>query len=82
LNATEYLTGTGALSYLDRKDFDAINCKVMVQDWQPFQYEQAYERTGFVPDLSTLDLLLNCADSAPGLMAAAGSWKPLQTNND
>ena len=78
LNATEYLTGTGALSYLDRKDFDAIDCKVMVQHWQPFQYEQAYERAGFVSDLSTLDLLLNCPESAGQLIASAGDWRPIE----
>ena len=82
LGATEYLTGTGALAYLDRKDFAAIGCGVLVQEWEPIRYEQAHRAVGFVPDLSTLDLLLNCPDSAAEMIAAAGRWRPLQTDND
>jgi hypothetical protein len=78
LGATEYLTGTGALAYLNPKDFAAIGCEVLVQEWQPINYGQAHPAIGFVPDLSTLDLLLNCPDSATEMIAAAGSWRPLQ----
>jgi len=46
-----------------------------VQQWQPFEYQQQWE--GFVPDLSTLDLLLNCPDEAAPMIETAGSWKPL-----
>jgi hypothetical protein len=72
LRATSYLTGTGALAYLNERDFAEIGCEVMVQQWQPFTYEQVNGE--FVPDLSTLDLLLNCPDQAADLINAAGSW--------
>jgi hypothetical protein len=72
LGAQSYLTGTGALAYLDERDFAEIGCEVMVQQWQPFNYEQANGE--FVPDLSTLDLLLNCPDEAADLIIAAGAW--------
>jgi len=75
LGADEYFTGTGALSYLNPADFD---CGIMVQQWRPFEYEQAHPSAGFVPDLSTLDLLLNCPDTAADLITSAGSWKPLE----
>ncbi len=75
LGADEYLTGTGALSYLNPDDFD---CAIMVQQWRPFEYEQAHEQAGFVPDLSTLDLLLNCPDTATNMIRSAGSWNPLE----
>jgi len=78
LGASEYLTGTGALAYLNPKDFAAIGCEVLVQEWEPISYGQAHGAIGFVPDLSTLDLLLNCPDSAAEVIAAAGSWRPLQ----
>jgi hypothetical protein len=81
LGATEYLTGKGALAYLDAKDFAAIGCKVLVQEWEPINYGQAHPAIGFVPDLSTLDLLLNCPDSAAEMITGAGSWRPLQTDN-
>ena len=72
LRATSYLTGTGALAYLDERDFAEIGCEVMVQQWQPFTYEQVNGE--FVPDLSTLDLLLNSPDAAAELIDTAGSW--------
>ena len=72
LRATSYLTGTGALAYLDERDFAEIGCDVMVQQWKPFTYEQVNGE--FVPDLSTLDLLLNCPDEALNLIESAGSW--------
>lgn len=80
--ASEYLTGTGALEYLNPKDFSAIGCKVQVQEWEPISYEQAHPGIGFVDNLSTLDLLMNCPDSAAEMIAAAGSWKPLPTDHE
>ena len=72
LRAQTYLTGTGALAYLDQADF---SCDISVQQWQPFEYAQQWD--GFVPDLSTLDLLLNCPDDAANMIETAGSWKPM-----
>ena len=72
LRATSYLTGTGALAYLDERDFAEIGCEIVVQQWKPFTYAQVNGE--FVPDLSTLDLLLNCPDEALNLIEAAGSW--------
>jgi hypothetical protein len=64
LGATSYLTGTGALAYLDESDFAEIGCEVMVQQWRPFEGS----------DLSTLDLLLNSPDQAAELISTAGTW--------
>ena len=75
LRATSYLTGTGALAYLNQRDFAEIGCEVMVQQWKPFTYDQT--GTEFVPDLSTLDLLLNCPDQAADMIEVAGSWEPI-----
>ena len=73
LEADQYLTGTGALNYMQADDFKRINCEVLVQRWQPFTYQQPHG--DFVADLSTLDLLLNEPDKAAELIAAAGSWE-------
>jgi len=75
LRATSYLTGTGALAYLNERDFAEIGCEVMVQRWKPFTYDQT--GTEFVPDLSTLDLLLNCPDQAAEMIKVAGSWEQI-----
>ena len=75
LEGDHYLTGTGALAYLQAEDFKRIDCTVLVQRWQPFSYQQAHG--DFAADLSTLDLLLNEPDKAAELIAAAGSWEAL-----
>lgn len=76
LGATEYLTGTGALAYLNLNDFSSFACRVLVQKWTTITYDQKYMQDGFTPDLSTLDLLLNCPDRAAAIIANAGSWQP------
>lgn len=77
LKGDRYLTGTGALAYLQAEDFKRIGCEVLVQRWQPFSYQQAHG--DFVPDLSTLDLLLNEPDNAAELISAAGTWEALDS---
>jgi hypothetical protein len=77
LEADQYLTGTGALAYLQVEDFKRIGCDVQVQRWKPFSYDQAHG--DFIPDLSTLDLLLNHPDTAAEMIASAGSWEALRT---
>jgi hypothetical protein len=77
LAADSYLTGTGALAYMNPKDFAEIGCRISVQKWEPLVYEQG--PTDFLPDLSTLDLLLHCPDSAAGMIQRAGSWEPLES---
>jgi len=82
LGATEYLSGTGALAYLDVSNFSAFGCQVLLQQWNPLTYDQKYEKAGFTSDLSTLDLLLNCPDQAAALIAGAGSWRLSLQDND
>jgi hypothetical protein len=77
LKGDQYLTGTGALAYLEPNDFRRIGCGVQVQRWSSFSYSQTHAETGFVPDLSTLDLLLNEPDLAAKLISGAGGWEAL-----
>lgn len=79
VSADTYLTGTGALAYLNAGDFSAIGCAVEIQTWQQIKYEQAHKTGEFIPDLSTLDLLLNCPDNAGAIISTAGDWKKLST---
>ena len=75
LDATSYLTGDGATAYLKRDDFSKVKCEVWVQQWHSFEYQQAHSETGFISDLSSLDLLLNCPDTAFELIQSAGDWQ-------
>jgi hypothetical protein len=78
LNASTYLTGTGALAYLNPDDFHKVGCEIMVQRWNKFVYKQSNTERGFESDLSALDLLLNCPDEARQLISAAGAWARLE----
>lgn len=74
LGATSYLTGVGAVAYLERNLFSAMGCEVWVQEWKRFDYGQRHSEVGFIPDLSTLDLLLNVPERAAAMIESAGNW--------
>jgi hypothetical protein len=73
-SATTYLSGQGGLEYMDKKNFDRIDCRVRFQECGGLTYSQAFSHTGFVPDLSSLDLVLNCPDEAGKLIRCQCSW--------
>ncbi len=61
VQGTAYLTGAFAADqYLDTALFDKAGIRLAVQEFQAPQYPQLYPEQGFIPELSVLDLLLNC----------------------
>ncbi len=62
LGATQYLSGESAKNYISEKDFSDQNIELEYQEYQHPEYPQRYE--GFVPFLSTIDLLFNCGDKS------------------
>ena len=60
--AGEYLSGAGAKAYLDAGAFTRAGVKLSWQEFEPREYPQAFP--GFEPDMSALDLLLNCGPRA------------------
>jgi len=63
VDADTYLSGTGALSYLDESIF--INAGVKVEYKEavlPSEYPQQNLKKGFLGELSALDIILNCED--------------------
>lgn len=77
LGATTYLTGTGGTAYLKETDFSVLGCEIWVQTWERLNYHQPHPQGPFRPDLSTIDLLLNCPYRATELISSAGGWKLL-----
>jgi hypothetical protein len=75
LGATDYLSGRGGLAYMQRAHFQAVGCRVSVQQWTGFEYPQNYSEVGFTPNLSVLDLLFNCPVTAREMIARAGNWE-------
>ena len=62
LGATQYLSGESAKNYISEKDFSDQGIGLEYQNYQHPEYPQRYE--GFVPFLSTIDLLFNCGDKS------------------
>lgn len=59
--ATSYLTGKGGLAYLKPNDFAAAGVELVFHDQPVIEpYPQQFSKQGFVPDLSAVDILLNC----------------------
>jgi hypothetical protein len=56
--ADGYLSGSGAKAYLDPGVFSYAGIKLSWQEFAVRPYQQAFP--GFEPDMSALDLLLNC----------------------
>ena len=62
LGATQYLSGESAKNYISEKDFFDQGIELEYQEYHHPEYPQRYE--GFVPFLSTIDLLFNCGDKS------------------
>lgn len=60
LGADSYLSGAYALEvYLDADLFQKHGIKLLLQDWHCPGYKQLFPKSGFIPDLSIIDLLFN-----------------------
>jgi hypothetical protein len=63
VNATEYISGPAAKSYICKKNFEESNIQLTWFDYSDYkQYEQLGD--GFVNDVSIIDLLFNCGPNA------------------
>jgi hypothetical protein len=61
LGAKTYLTGAHAAQvYLDPSVFEREGIQLLFQEFECPRYPQRYPETGFIPDLSIVDLLFNC----------------------
>lgn len=68
LGATTYLSGQGAKNYQTEAKFTAKGIELIYQSYQNSPYLQCYPKTGFVPDLSAIDLVLNRGYEAKNLI--------------
>lgn len=60
LKATQYVSGPGGKKYLEIEKFNYNGIKLkFIENYLPHQYQQQYNRIGFMPDLSALDFILN-----------------------
>jgi hypothetical protein len=72
VGADVYLSGTGGREYLDLKRFADENLKVKFREYSPPTYPQQYEKNGFIPYMSTVDLLFNCGEKSLDIILSGG----------
>jgi hypothetical protein len=66
LNASVYLSGTGAKTYNDEKGFEKNQIRLIYQKYEPPVYQQLWG--DFIPNLSAIDLLFNCGPKSKELI--------------
>lgn len=75
VSGTEYLTGHGALSYLDHEGFEAAGIRVSYMDYRPDPWPQLHGE--FTPYVTALDLLaaVTPSEAASHLRPASLDWR-------
>jgi len=74
VGADTYLSGAYALdAYLDGESMEQAGIQLAFQEWQCPEYRQGYPASGFVPDLSIVDLLFNAGPESSALLLEGGS---------
>jgi hypothetical protein len=66
LGADTYLSGTSGKDYLDQKQFECNNIKLVYQRYATKEYNQLWG--DFIPNLSVIDMLFNLGDHAKELI--------------
>ena len=75
VGGTEYITGHGALNYLDHEAFEAAGVAVSYMNYNPLPWPQ--DHGDFTPYVTCLDLLANVAaeQAAAHLRPAVTGWR-------
>lgn len=67
-----YVSGHGALNYLDHQQFEDKNISVRYMDYRKVPYEQG--QSEFTPYVSILDAIANCGERARDLLCSEGVY--------
>lgn len=74
LGASRYITGLGALRYIDYSQFDAIGISLEYMSYQVKKYDQKHG--SFTPYVSVLDAIACCGSEAVNLLVSESIyWK-------
>lgn len=74
--ATAYLSGLGAKSYQDPAKFLSHGIELKYHPYDNPSYPQCYPESGFIPNLSALDLILNLGTESRAMMLTGNKSDP------
>lgn len=80
LGATRYLSGDSAKNYISESEFSGQGIGLEYHEYQHPEYSQRYE--GFVPFMSTLDLLLNCGEKSLSILKQPEPGRARETRDN
>jgi len=66
VNCTTYISGPFGKDYLDKESFDTNGIDIYYHEYSHPVYPQLY--TGFTPNLSVVDLLMNCGPESKNVL--------------
>lgn len=66
VGATDYISGTGCLEFLEPEQFKGTGINLHFQLFEHPTYRQVGE--GFIPNMCALDLLFNCGERSLGIL--------------
>ena len=72
VNSDVYVTGHGALHYLNHQQFEDKGISVQYMDYQKVPYEQGHSE--FTPYVSILDAIANCGEHTRALLASGAVY--------
>jgi hypothetical protein len=79
VNCDIYVTGHGALNYLNHQQFEDKGISVRYMDYRKVPYEQGHIE--FTPYVSILDAIANCGERTRDLLCSDGIyWKDFKTS--
>lgn len=79
VNSDVYVTGHGALNYLNHQQFEDKGISVRYMDYQKLPYEQGHIE--FTPYVSILDAIANCGERTRDLLCSdAVYWRDLNVS--
>lgn len=81
VNCTKYITGHGALNYLDHEIFERENIEVRYMLYRIKKYEQSYGN--FTPYLTSLDAIANLGKKSLSILESSSvNWAQAIQNKD
>jgi hypothetical protein len=66
VNCTTYISGPFGKDYLDKESFDSNGIEIHYHEYSHPVYPQLYK--GFTPNLSVVDLLMNCGSESKNIL--------------
>jgi len=74
----QYISGSGGLEYMDLEKFKKNNIEIFLCEFHYKEYQQLWNKLGFIENLSIIDLLFNDLKNAKEYINSCGTLKEIE----